>query len=134
MTAVRFPVGHVAVRNTLRRVLTGRSEPYARGVTVSTTVPPGAPPSIPYVLVGLDDSGRDARLNGYALVRVTVYHRDEPDAFDLAALCEALLLDATDAEVRAVQPTNGPTPTNDPDSGAPLAFFRVTARLRPTNL
>lgn len=137
MTAVRFPDGQRAGRDLLRTLLTGRPEPEAAGLVpanVSTRVPSGAAVPKPYVMVRVDDAGRDSRLNGYAVLRVTVWHRDEGLALSLASLCEALLLDARGAEVRAVSPVTSPIPTTDPDSGDPLAFFRVTARLRPQNL
>jgi hypothetical protein len=133
---IRFPNGQIAGRDRLRAALTGRTEPEALGATVSTKIPPGAPPSIPYVLVRTDDAGEDARLNGYAVLRVTVWHRDEGLALSLAGLCASLLRAETSAAspIRSVGRPTGPIPTTDPDSGTPTAFFRVTARLRPDNL
>lgn len=139
MTAVVFADAQRAVRDALRAALAARSEPSAQGVTVGVRVPSwhsDDAPAIPYVVVRVDGNVRDARLNGRATVRVTVWHRDEGLALDLAALCEALLLGglATDAGIRSVGPVSSPIPSEDPDNGTPLAFFRVTARMRPTNL
>jgi hypothetical protein len=137
MTAVIFPDGQLAVRNALRAALAARPEPVTTGVTVSTRVPAGTEvPPLPYVLVRLDGNSRNARLLSEATVRVTVWHRDEGLALELAGLAEALLLGglARVPEIRSVGPVASPIPTTDPDSGAPIAFFRVAARMRPRTL
>ncbi|CCQ44667.1 putative uncharacterized protein [Pseudarthrobacter siccitolerans] len=131
--AVVFPDPRRAVRDLLKGLLAARSEPYALGVTVSTKAPTSSS-SLPFVQVKSDGRFRDSRLNGRATVRVLVYHRDEGLGEDLAALAEALLLESSSPQVRGFSPISGPLPTEDPDTGAPLSFFTITARLTPANL
>lgn len=134
--AIVFPDPQRAVRDLIRVLLTGRAEPYATGATVSTRAPSGTDeaPVLPYVQVRSDGRYRDARLNGRATVRVTVWHRDEGLGESLAALIEGLLLAASSADVRGCGPLVGPIPTGDPDTGAPMSYFTITARLRPRQL
>jgi hypothetical protein len=137
VTAVRFPDGQTAGRDLIRALLVGRPEPEAAGVVVDTVVPGATSddlPGLPYVLVRLDGASRTARLDGTALLRVTVYHRDEGLALDLAGLIEALVLDAHTATVRSTEPYASPIPTEDPDTGDPVAFLRFTAHLRPLTI
>lgn len=131
-TAVSFPDPQLAVRDLLRSLLTGRPEAYAAGATVSTKGPTGA--DLPYVQVRSDGRFRDARLNGRASVRVIVWHRDEGLGESLAALCEALLLAGSSDRIRGCSPLTGPIPTGDPDTGKPMSYFTITARLRPSQL
>lgn len=135
-TAILFPDAQRAARDLLRALLAGRSEPEAAGVTVSTRGLPGADEdrSLPYVQVRSDGKFRNSRLDGRATIRVIVWHTDEGLAEDLAALCEALILAATSTDIRSVSPVAGPIPTGDPDTGLPLSFFTITARLRPRQL
>lgn len=136
MTAIGFPDPRRAARDLLRSVLASRAESFVQGVVVSTKPLPGADEgrSLPYVQVRSDGRFRDSRLNGRATVRVLVWHRDEGLGEDLAGLCESLLLAASSAEIRGFSPVSGPIPTSDPDTGEPLSFFTLTARLRPVNL
>jgi hypothetical protein len=134
-TAILFPDAQLAVRDLLRTLLAGRSEPYATGVTVSTREIPGADPfPLPYVQVRSDGKFRDSRLDGRATVRVLAYGGDVGKSESLAALSEALLLAASSAEVRGSSSVMGPMPTTDPENGLPLSYFTITARLRPHQL
>lgn len=133
-TAVLFPDPQKATVDVLRLALMGRSELVAQGVTVSTKPPKGTAPKLPYVQVRSDGRFRDARLNGRASVRIIVWHEDEGLGEELAGLCEALLLAATSPEVRGFSPLTGPMPTGDPDTGAPMSYFTLTARLRPVQI
>jgi hypothetical protein len=136
MTAIRFPEPRRAVRDLTRELLAGRTEPEALGVVVSTK-PPSPDDSkrqLPHVQVRSDGSFRDSRLNGRATIRVAVWHRDEGLGQDLALLLEALLLDASSARVRGFGSVSGPLPTSDPDTGEPLSYLTLTARLRPEQL
>jgi hypothetical protein len=133
MTAIIFDDPQLATRDLLRSLLAGRPEPAAAGVTVSTRLPAPDGPR-PYVQVRSEGRSRDSRLNGSATIRVRVWHRDEGLGEALASLAEALLLDASSDSVRGFTPLVGPLPTEDPDSGEPLSFFTITARLRPSNL
>lgn len=135
-TAIAFPDPQLAVRDLLRVLLAGRPEPYAAGVTVSTRSPDGTDeaPRLPYIQVRSDGRFRDSRLNGRASVRVIVWHRDEGLGEDLAGLAEALLLAGSSDRIRGASPLTGPMPTGDPDTGAPMSYFTITARLRPRQL
>lgn len=133
-SAIAFPDPQRAVRDLLRTLLAGRSEPVASGATVSTKPPSGTSPTLPYVQVRSDGRFRDSRLNGRASVRIIVWHKDEGLGEELAGLCEALLLASTSAEIRGFSPLTGPMPTGDPDTGAPMSYFTITARLRPVQL
>lgn len=134
--AITFPDAQRAVRDLLRSLLAGRTEASALGATVSTRGLTGGDENypLPYIQVRSDGKFRDARLDGRATVRVLVYHRDEGLGEDLAALCEALLLSASSAEIRGSTSVTGPIPTGDPETGLPLSFFTITARLQPRQL
>ncbi len=134
--AVVFPDPRRSVRDLLKVLLEPREEAYALGATVSTKEPQGTDeaPVLPYVQVRSDGRFRNSRLDGRATIRVLVWHKDEGLGEDLAGLCEALLLANSSAAVRGFTPVSGPIPTKDPDTGEPLSFFTLTARLRPANL
>lgn len=129
-TPIVFPDPQLAVRNLLRVLLA------ERGITATVTTKPRSAKteSLPYVQIRSDGRYRDARLNGRATIRVLVYHRDEGLGEELAGLIEAILLAADSAQIRGFSPVMGPIPTGDPDTGEPLSFFTLTARLRPANL
>ena len=134
--AIRFPDPRLAVRDLARELLADRTEPSALGAVVSTKTasPDDAKRSLPHVHVRSDGSFRDSRLNGRATIRVVVWHRDEGLAQDLALLLEALLLATTSNRVRGFSSVTGPLPTSDPDTGEPISYFTLTARLRPEQL
>lgn len=129
-TPVAFPDPLPDVRDLLRRLLADRPEPYARGVTVSVR---GPSPSgrLPHVQVASDGRYRSARLDGRATLRVLVWHEDDGRATALANLAEALLLASSSDSVRGFRPITGALSTTDPDTGEPLSYFTLTARLRP---
>jgi hypothetical protein len=133
---ITFPDPQLAVRNLLRTLLAGRTELEALGATVSTEGLPGDDEArpLPYIQVRSDGKYRDSRQDGRATVRVLVYHRDEGLGEALAALCEALLLSAYSAEIRGSTSVTGPIPAGDPETGLPLSFFTITARLQPRQL
>lgn len=134
---ITFPDAQLATRDLLRALLSGRSEPFVAGVTVSTKVRGDKSddlPALPYIAVRTDGNVRDSRLNGRANVRVSVWHKDEGLGLQLAGLCEALLLGSGSVAIRGFSPVTSPIPTSDPDTGDPLTFFSVTARLRPVQI
>ncbi|WP_050053385.1 hypothetical protein [Pseudarthrobacter siccitolerans] len=133
MAVVTFPDPQLATRNLLRNLLANRTEPVAAGATVSTK-PPAEHQALPYVQVRSDGKFRDARLNGRASVRVVVWHKDEGLGEELASLCEALLLSSASPEIRGFSPLTGSIPTGDPDTGAPMSYFTLTARLSPRQI
>lgn len=133
---ITFPDPQKAVRDLLRAALATRAESYALGATVSTRDLPGADErrSLPYIQVRSDGRFRNSQLNGRATIRVLVWHRDEGLCEELAGLCEALLLAGNSKEIRGCSAISGPLPTGDTDTGLPLSFFTVSARLRPRQL
>ncbi|WGH21360.1 tail terminator [Arthrobacter phage Emotion] len=133
--AVLFPDPQPIVRNAIRAVLAGRSEPHALGATVSTkaALADGKRP-FPWVQVRSDGQFRDSRLNGRATMRVLVWHKDEGTAQALAGLIEALLLEHGGSGLRGFNPVTGPLPAGDQATGEALSFFTLTARLEPVNL
>lgn len=120
----------LATRDALRLLLADRAEPEAEGVVVSTLDHAGVDAPLPHVKVALVGSSRSANLAGSALLRVSVWHRDEGLALRLAALCEGLLLRGR------YSPSGSPVPVpgGDPNTRIPLAFTTITARLRPRQL
>lgn len=134
---VIFPDPRRAVRNKLRELALGRPEREAQGLTeasISVREVTSAD-SLPHVQVASDGKFRDASLNGRATVRIVVWHKDEGLGEDLASLLEALLLaDGASEHLRGCNPLSGPRPTGDPDTGAPMSYFTITARLRPRQL
>ncbi|UJQ86802.1 tail terminator [Arthrobacter phage Reedo] len=130
---VSFPDPQRAVRDLLRAILASRTESYAAGATVSIK-PPAENQTLPFIQVRSDGRFRDSRLDGRASVRVIVWHTDEGLGEELAGLCEALLLASTSADIRGCSSLTGPIPTGDPDTGAPMSYFTITARLTPRQL
>lgn len=131
---ISFTDPRLGVRNRLRELAVGRPEREAQGLTadrISTkAVATGA--TLPWVQVADDGNFRDANLNGRATVRVVVWHSDEGLGLALARLLEALLLGRGSSDLlRGCNPLIGPRPTGDPDTGAPMSYFTITARLRP---
>ncbi|MFI6032952.1 hypothetical protein ACIBBD_01980 [Streptomyces sp. NPDC051315] len=118
----------------LRTALTGRSEPFAAGVSVGTRVPTVRSPEdplLPFVLVRKDgDSPHSSMAMSRVLLRVTVWHADADQAHDLAMLCQGLLICHDGSVLSAIRPNGGPLPANDPDSGVDLSTFTVNANVR----
>jgi hypothetical protein len=133
---ILFPDPQLAVRDLLRVLLAERTEPAALDAVVSTKAPPGSDGTrvLPHIQVRTDGRFRSARLNGRATVRVSVWHRDEGLGESLASLLEGLLLASSSGEIRGFSPVSGSIPTSDPDTGEPLSFFTITARLTPVQL
>lgn len=121
----------------LRTLLAARTESEAQGVEIGTRTPHGTDKHTrtnPFVMVRLDRVALDRNLDESATVRVTVWHASEAKSLALAQLCRGLLLAYMgDSNVRAYQALAGPIPAGDPESGEPLSFFTVAARLRPTS-
>lgn len=133
---ITFPDPQLATRNTLREIFATSGDSAADGLTVSTRKLPGADEgrSLPYMQVRSDGRFRDAQLDGRAIVRVVIWHRDEGLAEELAGLAEARLLAASNTDIRGFTSVAGPLPAGDPETGLPMSFFTVTARLRPSQL
>jgi hypothetical protein len=135
MTLITFADAQLVTRDALRRLLGTRLEPYALDVTVSTRDLPGDDSARPLPYVRVTDDGpasRDSRLVAVAPLRVVVWHTDVGLAKALAGLIEGLLLDEAVANgVRGYTPGTGPVGTEDPDTGLPIAYITIDARLAP---
>lgn len=91
--------------------------------------------SLPYLGVFLDDDDTRYPVTSEALLRLTVWAAEEWRALEIGKIARAVLRDHRGATVRSYgDPSTGPIPSSDPDSGQPLATQTITARLKPTNL
>lgn len=103
--------------------------------TVDPTERPAAQQGLPYVRVTSDAQAGQYPVTQAAALRVLAYAGNPADSLRLAQYCKAILLTFPgSAEVRRFASTVGPSPTTDPDSGSPFAFFPVSAHLRPLPL
>lgn len=128
-TPIIFGDARLIVRDTLRTLLPD--------VTISTRDYPNndsKAPAVPYIQVKSDGSIRNSRLNGRATIRFLCYGADDGLTTTLALRAEALILAASGGELRGCTPQQSTFPTYDPDLGRPMAYFTITARLRPRNL
>lgn len=132
---VVFGDAQAAAIRVLKAGLSARPQPYSAGVTIGTRVPGDRSPEIPrlpFLLVALDGTPRvEYPVNARAALRITVWHRSEADAHDLAQLAQGLLLTHTGPVLRSVRPGTGVAKTVDPDTGIDLATFTVAANVRP---
>lgn len=91
--------------------------------------------SLPYLMVDLDDSETRYPVNEEALLRISVWAAEEWRTLEIAQIARAVLRDHRGSKVRSYgDPATGPYPTEDPDSGQPLATLTITARLKPETL
>lgn len=128
-TPIIFDDARLLIRDTLRALMPG--------VTISTRDFPNndsvAPP-VPYIQVKSDGSIRNSTLNGRDTIRFLCYGADDGLTTTLARRAEALILAASGGALRGCTPQQSTFPTYDPDLGRPMAYFTITARLRPRNL
>lgn len=128
---VIFPDPMLAVLEVLRERLPAHVE----GVTLGTKTPDpdkGEPASLPYVLVRQDGAWGTYPVQETATVRLTVWAGSEARALAVVRTARALLLAYEGgAKVRSFGNLTAPMPTEDPDTGAPLGYCTVAARLRP---
>lgn len=108
-------------------------------VTFGTRLPddfaPDDKPQLPYAVVRVDNVSTRYPVVEQATVRVSVWHNDDAAGLALAQRLRATLLAYPgDTDVRSFAVLTGPVPTSDPESGDPLSYFTVAARLRPTTL
>lgn len=133
-----FPDPMLAVVTLLRDQLSAVSLDFAQNVTVGTRVPEDRSVDnnyLPYVLVRLDGSTLNKRVDENATIRISVWHTTEAKGIALAQVCRALLLSHEGgAAIRVIQPLTGVIPTSDPESGDPLSTFTVAVRMRPQTL
>lgn len=94
--------------------------------------PEGDVPALPYGLVASDGSFVRQRVTATATVRVAVWGETDAAGYDLADdLHASLLAYEGGPDLYGFGPQTGPLPTTDPDTGRPMTFFTVRARLRP---
>jgi len=109
------------------------------GVTFGTLDPAtqatGGPP-LPYVRVRLDTAyGSRTPATHTSAMRLNVYDHSEEETLHLGHICLAVLRAYPGGEkVRHFRYLTGPVSTVDPDTGAPMTYLTLGARLRPTIL
>lgn len=132
--AVTFPDAKLAALPVLR----ARVPAHAAGVTfVTKDYAPDDPdrPALPYVVVSVDAAFGRYPVTRSATVRLVAHTETDAEAPALAGVCQAVLLAYEgDAAVRGFGELTGPIPTTDPDTGGPVAYVTVAARLRPQPL
>lgn len=106
------------------------------GVTFGTLrlddFPENDVPALPYAMVAADGTFIRQRATATATVRVTVWAETDAAGYALADDLHADLLAWEGGPgVLGFRPQSGPLPTDDPDTGRPMTFFSVRARLRP---
>jgi hypothetical protein len=128
---VTFPDPVAAAITALTDALAGRSESCAQGVKVFNHRP--GQHQAPAVQVNLDgDSPRHWPVLTRPMLRVTAWHILEQDAYDLAQLCQALLLAHAGGTLVRCDPAAGPVPGADPDTGDSFATFSIHGAVRST--
>lgn len=133
-TLVRFPDPLSATLDVLR----ARVPALAAGVTFGTLRPEvkkDGGPRLPYVCLSVDTVTGQYPVVSSAVVRVAVWGTSDAKGLDLARVCHAVLRAYEgDSKVRSFGQGTDPIPTSDPDSGSPLSYFTVSARLKPSPL
>lgn len=137
-TTIIFPDAMLAVIDVLRDKLDHVDQDVVSGYSIGTKIPQDKTidaPSLPYIMVRLDGSSLDKRLDEEATIRVAVWHKTEAQGLALAQVARAVLLSYEGGPaIRVINPLSGAIPSSDPESGAPLSSFTVAVKLRPTNL
>lgn len=132
---VNFADAQLVTIELLRALITADTTDVATGAVVGSRLPQGkaeTPRVAPYIMVRLGGSSLPSVIEETDTLRVSVWATTEAKGLALAKWCRTQLLAYSgDAEIRGYQPLVGPIPTDDPESGAPLSFFTITARLRP---
>jgi hypothetical protein len=92
--------------------------------------------SLPYLMVALDGSTTRYPVSETASLRIVVWAGTDLEALRIAQIARGLLFSlGRDSKVRSYgEPSTGPRPDTDPDTGGPLSSFTVSARLRPEPL
>ncbi|WP_229398177.1 hypothetical protein [Micromonospora okii] len=94
--------------------------------------PAGDVPALPYVMVAADGTFVRQRATATATVRVAAWGESDATGYDLADDLHARLLAYEGGPgVHGFLPMAGPLPAEDFDTGRPMTFFTVRARLRP---
>lgn len=126
----------IAAVSVVRETVTASPEPVFDGATVSVKVPRDGTPPTPFFLVRAEGNFPGASpASERASIRVSVWHDSEDLGLDAASLLRSRLLSYSGGSgIRSFGRLTGPIPSEDPESGRPLTFFTVAARLRPINL
>ncbi len=128
-TPILFADARLVIRDRLRALMPD--------VTISTRDYPNndsKPLATPYIQVKSDGSLRNSALNGRDTIRFLCYGADDGLTTTLARRAEALILADSGGDLRGCTSQQSTFPTYDPDLGRPMAYFTITARLRPRNL
>lgn len=133
---VTFPDPMLAVLEILRDRLPATE---AAALNLGTILPEdhaeGAFPGLPYAAVRLDATAPGYPVTETATIRVAIWAASEAKGLRLAQVVRAVLAAYEGGpKVRSLSPLTGPYPSSDPESGAPLSYLTVAARLRPTTL
>ncbi|MDR6868717.1 hypothetical protein J2Y69_003341 [Microbacterium resistens] len=132
--AIRFSDPQRATRDALRVLL----PLYGLDASVSMSRPDlatGVPLSRPHIRVRSGVPVRSSQVSASADVRLTVFAVDEGAAMSLAADVEAVLLaELSTDDLLGFGALSGPVPGTDTDTGRPIAFVSLSARLRPHHL
>lgn len=131
---VTFPDAQLAALDVLRVALPPHT---TDTVTFGTkTLVPKKPnqPALPYVAVTIDSTVSGVmRADQTATLRLRVWHHSDAKGLVLAQrILGVLAAYAGDSNVRTFREGLGPISTEDPDTGAPLTYLTVVARLRPS--
>lgn len=132
-----YPDAQALAVSALRQALSTRSEAYVAGVKVGSRLPVTRStdvPTLPFVLCRVDTTANVGRVVERNTLRVTVWHKDEDAAFDLAQLVQALLFIHSGTDLIRCDPLAGPTRTVDPDTGTDLCSLLVRAVTRASAL
>lgn len=132
---VNFADAQLVTIELLRTLIAADATATTTDAVVGSRTPQGKaepPRAAPYIMVRLTSSSTPSIIEETDTLRVSVWAATEAKGLALAKWCRNhLLAYGGDAELRGFQPLVGPIPTDDPESGAPLSFFTITARLRP---
>lgn len=130
---VYFPDAQAATLAVLRAHVSAHTDESVTYGTKPLDVKKDGRPELPYVAVRIDATSTGVmRTDQTATLRVAIWHKSEASGLALAQIVLGVLAAyAGDDAVRAFQERTGPIPTEDPDTGAPLSYFTVAARLRP---
>jgi hypothetical protein len=132
--SVVFPDAILAALEVLRAQVPGHVPGAAFG-TAAPSVQRTGDLKAPYGMVALDAVFGQYPVHQSATIRVVAYGTTEAQTLALAQICRTVLLTHEGGgAARSFGELTGPIPSSDPDTGAPVAYFTVAARMRPTPL
>lgn len=138
MAQIIFPDAMLSVIEYLRPRLESNTDPLFNSISVGTRIPyqrSESNPSLPFVLVRLDGSVLNYRVDEVATIRIAIWHKSEDKAIALAQRVRAILLDFVSGEkIRTISSLGGISSASDPESETPFSVFTVAVRLRPQTI